>query len=149
MKKADLLTAVQGKKGFHSIVEDKLAPDNIQGDPIEKRFLYVNHLNTDGTMGKTFIYYLYDTATDDAWFYNKENESVDTGEPNSEQKKLNALMNYLASNFNAYFVERYDLNNNWAEADVYTLSAGKLQKKKVLVFKQGANPISHLDVVTV
>lgn len=149
MTKQQLLDAVAAKKGFHSIVQDEVAPDNIQGDPIEKRFLYVNHTNADGTMGKTFVYYLYNSSTDEASFYNVEPESVDSKEPNSDQKKLDALMVYLKSNFNAYFVVRYDLSNNWAEADVFTLVTGKLTPKKVMVFKKGANPISHLEIVTV
>lgn len=35
----------------------------------------------------------------------------------------------------------------WAEADVFTLSTGKLAKKSVIVYQQGNNPIAHLDVI--
>ena len=147
MTKAQLQTAVEAKKGFKSIIEDKVAPDNISGDPIEKRFFHVNHTNGDGTAGKTFLYYLHDTKNDEAWFYNVETESVDSKEPNADQKKLTALEAYLKVNFDAYFSIRADLVNNWTEADVFKLTAGKLVSSKVMVFKKGSSPISHLTIV--
>lgn len=148
MKKADLITTLQSKKGFHSIISDTVAPDNVQGDPIEKRFFYVNHLNADGTMGKTFVYYLWDKATDDAWFYNVEAESVDMKEPSKDQKKFDALLNYLKANFAVFFIIRYDINNSWAEADVFVETAGTLSPKRVVAFKKQGEPVTHLDVVT-
>jgi len=147
MTKQELQTAVEAKKGFLSIIKDELAPDHVPNDPIEKRFFYVNHTNTDGTAGKTFIFYLHDTVNDTAWFYNAETESVDTKEPTTEQKKLDALQSYLKSTFSAFFIIRCDLTNNWAEADTFTLVSGKLAAKKVLVFKVGTNPINHLEIV--
>ena len=148
MTKAEFLTKVQGKVGFHSVIQDELAPDNIASDPIEKRFLYVNHLNTSGTMGKTFIYYLQDKANDEVWFYNVESESVDLNEPNTQEKKLNALENYLKVTFDAYFIKlgMIDYENNWAEAIVYNKVAQDLVKEDVLVFKQGT-VISHLKII--
>ena len=147
MTKQELQTKVENKKGFHSIIKDDLAPDNVAGDPIEKRFFYVNHTNADGTMGKTFVYYLHDTENDEAWFYNVETESVDAKEPNTEQKKLNALQNYLGSTFAGFFINRFDLENNWAEADVYEVSGQDLTKSTVLVFKKGSSAITHRKVV--
>lgn len=147
MKKAQLKAQLETKKGFLSIVKDDVAPDNVAGDPIQKRFFYLNHVNADGTAGKTFVYYLHNTETDDAWFYNQEIESVDMKEASSEQKKLTALENYLKANFDAYFVIRYDLNNLWAEADALKLTNGSLVASKVLVFKKGTSPIAHLTIV--
>lgn len=147
MTKTQLLNAVQGKIGFHSIVKDEVAPDNIIGDPIEKRYLYVNHLNGDGTMGKTYIYYLLDTATQEAWFYNLETENLDNKEHNSEQKKLDALQAYLDANFDAYFIVRYDTTKNWAQADVFTQSGQDLTQSKVLVFKPAQGAITHKNIV--
>lgn len=146
MTKAKFLTKVQSKPGFHSIISDEAAQDNIAGDPIEKRYLYINHTNADGTMGKTFVFYLYETATDTASFYNVEAEALDAKEPSTNQKKLDALTAYLAGKYASFFINRYDLNQPVAEADVYTLAAGKLVRKTVLVFKKGANPINDLDV---
>ena len=147
MTKQELLTKVQAKVGFHSIIKDVLAPDHEAGDPIEKRYLYINHLNADGTMGKTYVFYNFDEANNLAWFYNVETEALDNKAIGADQIKLNALTAYLKANFNAYFVNRFDLSNNWAEADTYKLEASKLTKKAVIVYKQGANPISHLEVV--
>jgi len=147
MTKQELLTKVASKIGFHSIIKDELAPDNVPGDPIEKRYLYINHTNADGTMGKTFVYYLHDVANDVASFYNLEAEALDNKEPASEQKKLDALQTYLKGKYQAYFVTRFDMINNWAIADVYSLSAGTLVKKTVMVFKKGVNPITDLDIV--
>lgn len=148
MKKQEFLNQVAAKKGFHSIIKDDVAPDNVPNDSIEKRYLYVNHTNADGTMGKTFIYYLYDKEADNASFYNVEPEAVDQKEPAADQKKLNALEAYLSANFNAFFVLRFDLNHNWAEADVFNLAAGKLTKSSVLVFKQEGKPINHLEIIS-
>ena len=147
MTKNQLLTKVQNKEGFHSIIADKLAPDHIPEDPIEKRYLYINHTNADGTMGKTFVYYLYDQTNDLASFYNVEVEALDAKAVGSEQAKLNALQSYLKANFDAYFVIRFDLTNNWAEADVFKLTNGELVTSKVLVFKKGTSPINHLKIV--
>jgi len=70
MTKAQLITSLEGKVGFHSIISDELALDNKAGDLIEKRYFYINHTNADGTMGKTYVYYLLDVANDAASFYN-------------------------------------------------------------------------------
>lgn len=149
MTKAQFITAVQGKTGFGSIIQDNLAPDNLAGDVIEKRYLYINTVNTDGTAGKTYVYYTLDTQADVASFYNVAPDSFDTKGVSPDGAKLNALTAYLKANFNAYFIGRIDFANNWAEADVFTLTTGKLVKKAVIVFKQGANPITHLDVIIV
>lgn len=146
MTKAELLTKVEAKVGYHSLIQDELAPDNIAGDPIEKRFLYVNHTNADGTMGKKFVYYLHDTVNDVASFYNVE-ENLDSKELPTEVQAIKALENYLLSNFEAYFILRYDLDQRIAEADVFELVAGQLETKKVLVFKKGSQPINHLNIV--
>ena len=148
MKLTDLKNKLETKKGFHSYIADNLADDNVQGDPIEKRFFYINHLNADGTMGKTYVYYLLDTTTQDAWFYNLEAESIDTKEPDTNQKKVDALETYLSSNFNAYFINKIDYTKNWAEADTYKYNATTklLDKKVVIVYKKGTDPITHIEV---
>jgi len=147
MTKEQFLTKVQSKLGFHSIIQDELAPDNVAGDSIEKRFLYVNHNNADGTMGKTFVFYLYDTVSDIASFYNTETPALDNQELPENVKALKALETYLGAKYEAYFVIRYDIAQRIAEADVFTLTAGKLAQKKVLVFKKGASPVSDVDIV--
>lgn len=149
MTKQEFLAKVASKPGFHSIISDEFGKDHRIGDPIEQRCLYLNHTNGDGTMGKTYVYYIYDTANDVASFWNQEVEAFDMKEVNTLQKKVNALEAYLKANFDAYFLipEKVDIINNWAEGEAFTLNAGKLTRKKVLVFKKGANPISHLEIV--
>lgn len=149
MNKAELLQKVQSKIGAGSIIQDELAPDHVEGDKIEKRYLYINHINSNGTAGKTYVYYLYNTETDDTWFYNTEVEHLDPYEPTTDLVKLNALREYLSTNFDAYFLDRekIDLTNNWAEAIVYTKAANELVKETVLVFKKGTGPVTHLKVV--
>lgn len=148
MTKQQLLDKVAAKVGYHSLVKDELALDNVAGDLIEKRYLYVNHINNDGTMGKKFVYYLLDTVNDLASFYNVE-EELDRFEVSPEVKALQALQAYLGNKYQGYFIIRYDLQQQIAEADVFTLSAGTLTKKTVLVFKKGTNPISDIDVTIV
>jgi hypothetical protein len=147
MTKQELLNKVQAKVGFHSFIQDELSPDNIQGDVIEKRYLYINHVNADGTAGKTYIYYMYDTLQGTAWFYNAEAESVDTKEPVTDQKKISSFESYLAGKYTAFFINRMNLINNWIEADVYTNTNGKLTKKTVIAYKNGNNPINDADVI--
>ena len=90
MIKSELQAALEAKKGFVSIINDELAQDHVSGDKIEKRRFYINHTNSDGTMGKTFVYYLHNIETDEANFYNVEPEAVDAREPSTEQKKVDA-----------------------------------------------------------
>lgn len=149
MTKAELQAQLEAKKGFHSIIEDKLAPDHVQGDLIEKRYFYVNHTNADGTMGKTFVYYMHDVENDVASFYNVEPAAIDTKESSPETKELQLLENYLATNFAGFFIGRFDLNQKIAEADVFEASGTNLVQKKVLVYKKGSSPITHKEVTTV
>ena len=146
MTKQQFLAAVEAKQGFHSIIKDELASDHVPSDPIEKRFLYVNHTNADGTMGKKFVYYLYDTVNDIASFYNVE-EELDLKKLPTKVEQLKALEAYLAGKYQAYFVIRYDLDQKVAEADVFELENSTLTKKRVLVFKKGTNPINDLIIV--
>lgn len=147
MIKQDFLDRVSSKKGFVRIVKDELAQDSIKDDLLEKRVLTVETINTDGTGGIVYVYYLLNTSDQQATFYNVEPQNFDHQEMNADEKKLNALEKYLGGKYNAYFIDKIDLKNNWASAVVYSLNAGKLNKKSVLVFKQGTNPISDLDVI--
>lgn len=106
MKKTDLITKVQSKTGFKSIVNDVIAPDSPktnENQKIEKRYFEVATANADGTAGITFVFYLYDIVTEDAWFYNTEVEALDINEPTVNQKKVNKIIKYLDDNFD--FVE--------------------------------------------
>ena len=115
------------------------------GGDLEKRHVVVETQNEDGTVGIYNIFYLHNKTTDVAKFYNAEPEILTN--VSNDEKKLKALKNYLAGKYQAYFIGRYDLVNNWAEADVFSLNAQKLEMKSVLVFKKGSNPINDIDVV--
>lgn len=146
MKKTDLLTAVQAKAGYVAILEDKL--DSVVGTK-EKRNLVVETLNTDGTKGITNVFYILDITTQDAWFYNIEPKAFDYGYKDVPQETLDALRAYCKANFAAYFLiqDRVDAENKWAVVEAYTLNAGKLVKSLKMVYKQGTNPITHVDII--
>jgi hypothetical protein len=146
MDKEGLIAQLKSKNGFMSILEDSLSSDSKSAD-IEKRYMLVEHQNADGTVGTTSVYYLFNTKTGEAKFYNIVPNSFDSRETSPDMVKQQALEAYLKAKYNAYFIGRTDFVNNWAEADVFTLTTGKLVKKKVLVYKQGVNPIADIDVV--
>lgn len=147
MTKAELLTAVEGKTGYVATLADTLALDSIGTK--QKRFLVVETLNADGTKGITNVFYVHDTQTDEAWFYNVEPVGFQKESKSLEAQAVGAIENYCKTNFNAHFLlrDRIDAVNKWAVVEVYTLNTGKLEKKNIMVFKQGANPITHLEIV--
>ena len=148
MNKAQLLTSIQSKAGFVSIVSDNVAPDSPTGVK-EKRYLVVETLNADSTKGITNVFYIHDTETDTAWFYNVEPVAFDNQYKNIPQQTLEALQNYCKTNFEAYFLipDRIDAENKWAVVEAYTISSGKLAKSLKMVYKKGTNPITHIDII--
>lgn len=89
------------------------------------------------------VWFIVDEAGQATW------QNQDTIDPskNVTSAKEDVLNAYLKATFVAHFILRADLTNNWAEADVYTISGTDLAKSTVLVFKQGANPITHRKIV--
>lgn len=142
----DLKKTISEKKGFVRIVKDELTKDNIAEDSIEKRVMTVETSNSDGSAGMTPVYYILDKQSQEAKFYNIEPESFDNRELSREAKREDALAKYLGGKYEAYFIDRIDRANSWAEATVYSLSEGKLIKKNVIVYKKGATPITDIDV---
>jgi len=141
MTKEQFITAVEAKPQFIKWAKSPVAVETI-GD-IEKHHGIAYITTPDGT--NTFnVWFMVDTVTGEATWQN-----ADTLEPakNATEVKMNALKNYLKTNFAGYFINRTDLENNWAEADVYTVSGQDLAKSTVLVFKQGTNPITHRKVI--
>jgi hypothetical protein len=143
MTKQQLLDKVAAKTGYVSIAKDDLAPDHIPGDPIEKRYLYINVLNADGTMGKTYQYYLYNTTDGTAAFYNVESEVLDTKAMTNDQKRFDNIEKYLKQNFHSYFIREVNMNIDTLFADVYTDNGTNLVKQQVAAFKRGTNAIEH------
>lgn len=124
------------------------------GEQIVKDYGTVKHYRRDAFVstedGRNImpVFYMEDTETNETIWQNQD--TIDTNNRLVAQK-LDALKKYLASNFDAYFLnpERIDLDNNWAEATVYEINAGKLTRSEVIVFKRDSKPISHLPVITV
>lgn len=141
MTKSQFIASVEAKSIFKSWAKAPEIKEKI-GD-IEK-WNGVAYISTPNGVNLFDVWFIWDSVKDEAYWQNQ-----DTLEPekNTESVKLKALETYLKNNFNAYFLGRVDIVNNWAEADVYTLTTGKLVKKAVIVYKQGTNPISHLDVI--
>lgn len=92
------------------------------------------------------IFFMVDASTGETTW-----QEFNTLEPEKtvENTKYASLQNYLKGKYEAFFIkgDRVDLTNNWAEAEVYSLSADKLTRKTVLVFKKGNNPVSDLDII--
>jgi len=143
MTKAEFIAAVEAKSKFIRWATEPVL-DSTEGD-VELWHGRAYHTTTDGTNVFNVWFHVDKTTGDATW------QTFDSFEPeaNTNAIKQKALTDYLSANFDAYFVVQADLENNWAEADVYKLNTGKLDKFKVLVFKKGGNPISHLDVNTI
>lgn len=144
MTKAQFIASVEAKPNFLKWAQPPILKETV-GD-IEKWHSVVYIAMPDGT-NLFNVWFLVDNKTGEAAWQNFDGVEP---EKNVAGVKSDALRAYLKANFNAYFIEnnKIDLTNNWALATVYTSSAGKLLQKTVLVFKQGANPVSHLDVTT-
>lgn len=144
MTKQEFLTKVQSKPGFVRIVSDSIAPDSRDSE-VDKKFLTVQVQNEDGTNNYVNVFYTENKATLDVNFFALE--PVSFTKETDNQKKQDALETYLKGKYAAFFITRFDFQNNWAEADVYVQGDGNVSKKTVLVFKRGANPITDVDIV--
>ena len=147
MKKTDFLTKVQSITGFVSVLKDIETQDNIKESDIEKRQLSIEHTNKDGTAGVTSVFYLENKKTGEVRFYNDEPKSFEKDAVSDEAKKQQSLEAYLTGKYQAFFVNRIDIKNLWAEADVYQIENGKLRKKTVVVYKKGGEKVSDVDVI--
>lgn len=138
MTLAEFYTNVENTPSFIKWVDEAVEIEARGNVKKMRRDALVNTKDGKNIVGIWFI----DNDGDVAW------QTTNTLEPkeNTTQKKQAALEAYLSAQFNAYFINRADLDNNWAEADVYTVKSGVLEKSVVLVFKRGNNPISHLVV---
>lgn len=141
MTTAQFITAVEAKPQFIKWAKVPAAVETL-GD-IQKWNGVAFITTPDGT--NTYnVWFIVDTTTGEATWQN-----LDTMEPekNTVAVKEAALKAYLKANFAGYFILRADLDNNWAEAEVFTVSGADLAKSTVLVFKQGTNPIAHRKIV--
>lgn len=141
MTKQQFITAVEAKPKFIKWAVEPVSVETI-GD-IEKWNGKALVTTPDG-VNIVEVWFIVDSVSGDAnW------QTIDTlsMEENQIQKKEIALSNYLKNNFAAFFILRVDLDNLWAEAEVFTKTGTDLVASKVLVFKKGNDPITHLTIV--
>lgn len=141
MTKQDFIASVEAKPQFIKWAQVPVLAEAI--GTIEK-WHGLAYITTDDGTNIFNVWFMVDTTTGEASW-----QQLDTLEPskNTIATKENALKTYLKSNFAGYFINRADLDNNWAEADVYEVSGSDLAKSTVLVFKQGTNPITHRKII--
>jgi hypothetical protein len=141
MTKQQFIAAVEAKPQFIKWAKTPSVVETI-GD-IEK-WNGLAYISTPDGTNIYNVWFMNDTATNTATW---QQQDALTPESNVNATKMKALTAYLKSNFSGYFVNRVDLDNLWAEADVYQVSGSDLVKATVLVFKQGNNPITHRKVI--
>lgn len=139
MTTAQFIASVEAKPQFIKWAKAPAVFDTI-GD-VEKWHGVAFITTPDGT--NTFNVWFMVDGGQATW----QNEDTLNPEVNTTQVKMDALKEYLKATFAGYFILRTDLDNNWAEAEVYTVSGQDLAKSTVLVFKQGTNPITHRKVI--
>ena len=98
----------------------------------------------DGFRNIVQVWYIEDTETGDTTF---QNYDTLTPAENTSTKAQAALSAYLKATFAAYRLLWADLENNFAEAEVFSITGNDLARSKVLVFKVGSNPITHRVIV--
>lgn len=141
MTKEQFIAAIEARPQF---IKWAIAPTLIETiNGIELWHGRPYHTTPDGTNIYN-VYFHVDTATGEATWQNRNNFEPET---NTQEAKMKALTTYLKANFAGFFITRIDLDNNWAEAEVFAVSGADLAKSTVLVFKNGANPITHRKVV--
>lgn len=141
MTTAQSITAIEAKPHFIKWAQVPQMAEKL-GD-VEKWHGIAYISTPDGT--NTYnVWFMNDTATNTATW---QQQDMLNPEANTASAKETALKTYLKANFAGFFINRADLENNWAEAEVFTVSGQDLAKSTVLVFKQGSNPIAHRKIV--
>ncbi len=144
MTKQEFISSVEAKPNF---IKWAQVPQLIETLGDVQKWNGIAFITTDEGFTNTFnVWFMVDTATGNATWQN-----IDTLEPsnNATQASVDALTGYMKANFVAYFLVpgKVDVKNKWAEAEVFQVSGSDLTKKTILVYKQGANPITHKVIV--
>ena len=142
MTKEEFKTAVEAKPNFIKWAKAP-AVNVLNGQPevygdIEKHHGLAYISTPDGT--NTYnVWFMVDTATGEATW-----QSHDTMEPekNTADAKLKVLNDYIDANFVGGFVIRMNLDENYAEAEVYEAGIGR---KTILVYKPQGQAVTHID----
>ena len=141
MTKAQFIASVEADSNFRKWAT---VPAVLEVNGTIEKWMGVAYISTPDGANLFNVFFIWDKSTDTAEWQNANQLSP---AKNTDYTKMDALQAYLKSKYSAYFLGQIDFANQWAEATVYTLTTGKLVKKNVLVFKQGTNPISDLDVI--
>lgn len=139
MTTAQFIASIEAKPQFIKWVQAPAVIETLGG--VEKWHGVAYITTPDGT--NTFNVFFMVDGGQATW----QNQDQLEPQKNATQVKMEALLSYLKANFAGFFVNRVDLENNWAEADVYAISGADLAKSTVLVFKLGANPITHRKII--
>lgn len=140
MTKDKFIAAIQTKPNF---IKWAKTPVSVEALGSIEKWNGVAYIRTPDGTNLFQVWFIVDTSTGEATWQNG-----DTLEPekNSISVKTQALEQYLKATFEAYFVTKISPNAAWAEAEVFSISGSNLVRSNVLVFKKGANPITHLPI---
>jgi len=143
MNKAEFIAEVLAEPIVESIVDGSEIIVETQGDYQKGHFTTII-MEPQGGRNFRPIWFIRNTVTDETGY-----QTANTLDPTKNLTKIKqaVLTNYLETNFEAYFIERLDFVNNWAEATVYEVATNDLSMSKVLVYKKGTNPVTHKKIV--
>lgn len=139
MTKTEFYAAIEAKPNFVKWVSDEVTAE-ATGD-VKKNFRQALITTPDGR-NVIPVFSIEDIVTGEVTF---QNIDTLTPEENTVVKKELALLNYLKANFFAYFMIRTDLDNSWAEVEVFT-DGTQLTRSRILVYKKAGNPITHKTI---
>lgn len=140
MTQQELLTVIQTKPNFLKWAE---APVNFETKGDIQRWRGEAFIATaDGTQ-TSFVFFNVDTSTGLATWNGQDQL---TSNLNTSAKRRNQIENYLKGLSLGYFIVREDLENFWAEAEVFT-DGVSITRSKVLVYKPAGNPLTHKIIV--
>lgn len=138
MTKAEFIASVEAKPNFIKWLATEVVKETI--GTVSKIYRYALVTSPSGFPDISQVWYLEDSTDGSTSF-----QSVDTltESENDSGKKQAALVAYLKATFVAYHLVWFDPTNNVAEAEVFSVSGSDLARSRVLVYKIGANPITH------
>ena len=134
MTKAEFIQSVEAKATFIKWVEAPVVKETV-GEGIEK-WCGLAYMKTDAGANTVHVWFIWDSLKDEAQW-----QTADTFAP---QERIASINSYLKDTFDAFFVLRIDVNNDWAEADVFVIGATVLTKR-VLVYRS-SGVITHKDI---
>lgn len=144
MLKQEFINSVLAEPSVISLLPGTEVIHETYGD-YEKGSFRVLIVEPQGGQNFRDVWFIRNTKTDETGYQTLN--TIDT-KKNTYDARHDKLEKYLGANFHAYFIIRANLEEFWAEADVFKLNADGLgvTKQTVLVFKKGANPIKHLPL---